>query len=282
MAFVKKLLWKAIRHPRREMTLETWNGRLTFHSADRVVGKMLFAHRSFEREAMLEVVTILKDLGLHRNGLVLDVGANLGMICIGFLRNGLFRRALAFEPDPYNFGLLQRNVAQNGFADSISCHNLALSEVDGNFDLEQCDSNYGDHRLRLAPGVPSGFYDEQDRDTIRVPVRTLDSLERAREVDLNGAGLAWVDIQGHEGYFLRGADCLISQAIPVATEFWPYAINRAGMSREAYLDFVMSKFRRYVHLGTGQPQALPIGSFPNLFGVYTRPREMGAVLLLCR
>jgi FkbM family methyltransferase len=280
MAFLKKLVWKLISRPRREVTLDTWNGRLTFNSGDQVIGKMLFAHRSFEREGMREVVDILKGLGLYRNGTVLDVGANLGMICIGFVRNGIFKRGLAFEPDPYNFDLLQRNVVQNALAGRISCYNVALSAVEGTYDLEQCDSNYGDHRLRLTPDSPRGFYDEQNRRTVQVRVQTLDQLARSGELNLDEAVLAWVDIQGHEGYFLQGADCLISRAVPVATEFWPYAIFRAGMSKEAYLDCLMPKFSSYIRLGAGHYRPTPIESFPGLFNVYTRPREMGTVLLL--
>jgi len=44
---------------------------------------------------------------------VLDVGANLGVISIGMLVNGDVAAAIGVEPDPDNYALLERNIAQN-------------------------------------------------------------------------------------------------------------------------------------------------------------------------
>jgi FkbM family methyltransferase len=277
---LRKLLWLLVPKISREITLETWNGRLTFNRRDRVVGKMLYARREFEKSSMLQVIELLDCLGMRKRGVVVDIGANIGMIAIGFVVNGLFKRALAFEPDPYNFSLLLANIRQNGLDDRFTCFKFALSAEDGTADLELSASNYGDHRLRRAAGLPAGFYKEENRRTITVPVRRFDSIAATEKLPLEEAGLVWVDIQGHEGHFLRGAQSLLRHEVPIVTEFWPYAIERSGMSVEEYTSVVSSNFSRYVHLLKDRHESRPISAFSELFDIYRKPREMGTIMLL--
>ena len=155
---LRKFLWQVLPKTNREITLQTWNGRLTFNRRDRVVGKMLYVRREFEKASMLQVVGLLDSLGFQQRDLVIDVGANIGMIGIGFLTNGLFQKALAFEPDPYNFSLLLANIRQNQLDDRVTCFQCALSDEDGTADLELSTSNYGDHRVRGLTAAAGGFY----------------------------------------------------------------------------------------------------------------------------
>jgi len=277
---LRKLIWKVLPKTNREITLNTWNGRLTFNQRDRVVGKMLYTRREFEKASMLQVIELLDSLGFRKRGVVIDIGANIGMIAIGFLFNGLFKTALAFEPDPYNFSLLLANIRQNRLEDQITCFSFALSAEDGTAEFELSTSNYGDHRVRGVTAVPGGFYREESRKTIKVPVRRFDSIAASEKLRLEDAGLVWIDIQGHEGHFFRGAETLLRQGIPIVTEFWPYAIERSGMSVEEYTSLVTSNFSRYVHLLKDRYESRPISAFSELFDIYRKPREMGTVMLL--
>jgi hypothetical protein len=56
----------------------------------------------------------------------------------------------------------------------------------------------------------------------------LDSLVEEGSLDLESLGLAWIDVQGHEGHVLAGAAGLLASAIPIACEYWPYGLKRAG------------------------------------------------------
>jgi len=277
---LRKLLWRVSPKTNREMTLDTWNGRLTFNRRDRVVGKMLYTRREFEKASMLQVVDLLDSLGFRKRGLVIDIGANIGMIAIGYLVNDLFKSALAFEPDPYNFSLLLTNIRQNRLDDRMTCFGFALSAEDGTADFELSANNYGDHRVRGMQPIAGGFYREERRKTIQVPVRRFDSVAATEDLSLDEAGLVWVDIQGHEGHFLQGAQSLLRPGVPIVTEFWPYAIERSGMSVEEYTSLVTSHFSRYVHLLKDRAESRPISSFPELFDIYRKPREMGTVMLV--
>ena len=59
-------------------------------------------------------------------GTYLDIGANIGLMTVPFARDPRIR-CLAFEPDPTNFGFLQRNIApRNAPASSAELHQVAL------------------------------------------------------------------------------------------------------------------------------------------------------------
>jgi FkbM family methyltransferase len=85
----------------------------------------------------------------------------------------------AFEPDPVNVRLLAKNIDENGVSRLVRTYQTALTGADREMDLERSLNNPGDHRLRLG-GTRPGLFNEQERETIRVPVRRLDGLLDAR------------------------------------------------------------------------------------------------------
>lgn len=90
----------------------TKNGLLSFDSRDRTLGRSLHLEREFEFDGMMKTVELLRrehfipqDL---QQAAMLDVGGYIGMISVGFVRTGTFGRAVAFEPNPNNYRLLQK------------------------------------------------------------------------------------------------------------------------------------------------------------------------------
>ncbi|MBM3414550.1 MAG: FkbM family methyltransferase [Bacteroidetes bacterium] len=66
---------------------------------------------------------------LPPNALILDCGANIGLSLIWFKQSYPAARIIAFEPDPANFLLLQKNI--DSFAlDNITCHPAAVWKED--------------------------------------------------------------------------------------------------------------------------------------------------------
>jgi FkbM family methyltransferase len=278
---IKKLLWRIVSIPYGEMTLQTRNGLLTFNTRDRVLGKALFSFRNYEWDTIVAVMESLRDHSRANRPVMVDIGANIGMISIACLKNGYFKQAVAFEPDPYNFSLLQRNVRQNNLAPKIECVHSALSSRTGNFPLEISRENFGDHRLRLNPPSSSGFFREEKRKTISVQTVKFDEWFSSRPDIRDSIGLVWADIQGHEGHFLEGARQTFASGIPLACEFWPYALNRAGTSKEQFLGLVQELFSGFFHiLPGGAPNWADIKTAPGLYELYRFPREMGTVLFV--
>ncbi len=278
---IKKLLWRVVSIPYREMTLQTRNGLLTFNTRDRVLGKALFSFCSYEWDTIVAVVETLRKHSQANRPMMLDIGANIGMISIACLKNRFFENAVAFEPDPYNFDLLQRNVRQNNLASHIECVHSALSSQTGAFPLEISRDNFGDHRLRLRPPASSGFFQEEKRKTVTVQAIKLDDWFSSRPDIRDFIGLVWADIQGHEGHLLQGARQTFALGIPLACEFWPYALHRAGTSKDQFLELVQDLFSGFFHiLPDTAPEWADINSAHSLFEMYRLPREMGTVLFI--
>lgn len=236
--------------PRRDATIETENGTLTFDSKDRTIGRELHVHRHFEFYIMMDYVKKLRELGYldeNRSGAVLDIGGNIGMTSIAFLREGIFEKGVTFEPFPNTFRILKKNIEQNELSDRLIAHNVALSDRNGEMTLEMNHKNFGDFRIRPAgPPVPGDpIYKEDEWETTRIFAKTFDdSINEGIGVDPNEIKLIWIDIQGHEGQFLNGAKQFLKKHknVPVIMEFWPYGILRSGMSKEIFCTIVQELF----------------------------------------
>ena len=276
---IGKLRWQMLyAGPRRDVTVDTWNGRLTFDSRDKLIGKYLYVHRAYERRYIEHALAVLeRDGWLGRGGTLLDVGANIGMICIALIRHGWFDRAVAFEPAPSNVRLLECNVAQNGLTERIARVPVALSSSDGSMDLELSEYNSGDNRLRVD--ASAGAWHEDRRDTVRVPVRRLDDLLAERR-DASDVRLIWLDIQGHEGRFFEGAQGTLARGIPVVSEFWPYGILRSGTTRASYMNIVTRLFTHVYVLSGNAIGKQPVSAVDALFDACAPPKAMREVVFV--
>jgi FkbM family methyltransferase len=287
----RKLAWEIVKggpgRPRRVLTVPTENGLLSFSNMDRFVARPLYVQRSWEMNLITRSMDYLRSEGwIHPDrDVVIDVGANIGMVCIAMLTRGYFREALAFEPGPENFQFLERNVAQNGLAGRIHPFPYALTDRSGTVELELSDVNFGDHRVRAAATDAPALMREAGRETLPVPARTLDEVLAATPgVDPGRIGLIWVDTQGHEGHFFRGAGETLGRGMPVLSEFWPYGILRSGFNRDRYAETVRSFFSRAVVVDAeaGRFEPRGIGELGALFDAHRRPEEHLEVIYLPR
>ena len=119
---------------------------------------------------------------------------------------------------------------------------------------------------------------------VTVPVRTLDELLAEQGVNARDVRLAWVDIQGHEGFFLDGARATLAGGggggAPVVSEFWPYGILRSGMTRAEYGRIAGELFTHFYHLHDSAAEKLPIAMIDSLFDMYPAPKEMCEVIFV--
>lgn len=274
--------------PKHDATVLTRNGYLTFNSKDKTTGRILHVYRNHEFDEMCRYVDMLRKEGYlteKTKGVLLDVGGYLGMSSTGFLLQGVFEKAVAFEPSPENFRLLKQNIENNELKQRMIGHNIALSDAEGVLEFELSEKNYGDHRIRKAGDIQTGFYDEQNRQVIKVPARTLDSLsEQELGVALDQVRLIWMDIQGHEGKFLKGARTFLQNhpRVPVAMEFWPYAIKRSGMTRQEFIDLVSTLFDGYYLLEDAGYHHFDINQIGPLFDQEDDPERGSTVVFANR
>ena len=288
----RKLRWRMVRggpgRTPRILTVPTANGILSFSNMDLHNAQALYIHRSWEIDLITSSMDYLKREGLvgkPGRDVLVDVGANLGMICIAMLKRGYFREAVAIEPDPRNYALLIRNIEQNGLGDRIRALAFAVTEEAGEVELELSDVNFGDHRVRASGASAPTRMGEERRVAVPVPGRRLDDLLRTEaRVDPGSVGLVWVDIQGHEGRLFRGAQETLRRGMPVISEFWPYGIRRSGLDRNSYAEIVRSLFARFaiVDAATGRIEQRDVAAIPELFDAYPLPEQNLELILFPR
>lgn len=287
---IRRMQWRVLRggpgRRPRVLTASTLNGRLSFSNMDITIARELFFERAWEFELITRTMAYLREhdyLGPSPGDVMLDIGANVGMICIAMLKHGYFREALAFEPAADNYALLERNIRQNRMVGAIRPYRCGLSDVASEMLMELSEWNFGDHRIRISPTPVPGQQGEEGRRTERVPVRTLDDvLAEAGAVAPERIGLLWVDIQGHEGYLFKGARRTLAHGMPVISEFWPYGLRRAGFDPESFTAIVASIFTHVVHvdLTTDRWERRPIDAIAEMFDPYPGPDDGQEIILL--
>jgi FkbM family methyltransferase len=269
--------------PEHDVRIETANGVLSVSSRDWLIGKHLFVRRNYELDFIKTSIGFLQNEGLLKKGknrTVVDVGANLGMICIALLRENFFAKAIAFEPSPRNFRLLEKNVAQNDLQSRIECFPVALSSEDEQIEFEIDELNSGDSRVRKTS--ESGAMSEHKRRTVAVEASSFDSfLRENKRVAAGEIDLCWIDIQGHEGHFFKGAkEFFRERKIPVINEFWGYGIQRSGITREAYCQTIAETFSRFYYWTENEFKVKSTAEIEKLFDRYSQPKEIASIILV--
>jgi FkbM family methyltransferase len=179
-------------------------------SNDQAISRELFLNGEFDFNKLERAWRIIPSS--RRKLALIDVGANLGTICIPAVSRGLFRTAVAIEANPSFAEVLEQNVVLNGLEHRIQVFNSAVGPEDSqslSFSVEQ--SNFGASRVVNSPS-------EQ---TLTVRSSTLYTLLG----NISNVGLVFMDIEGFEGEALKGARRLLEDCPPLALEFTPKLIS---------------------------------------------------------
>lgn len=282
---LRRAVWKFLsaRLPELTITVDTRHGRLSFSTRDRAIGRELFVKGEFEYDKLQKVIALAVDAGrisVRNQGYVLDVGANIGTVCITLVREGIFSAGLAFEPEPRNYRLLVKNVCRNGLSRAILAFDCALSSTPGHVEMELSPRNFGDYRIRL-PGEArhAALFGEPGWSTIRVRGHRLDDFLKTLPLKAEEIKLLWLDVQGHETHVLEGADATLGTGAPVVVEFWPYGLARAGVSPERFYDCVSARFRWFYDLAEASPPRRAVAEIERMFARYTGTRFSDLLLL---
>ena len=279
-----RLRWEITRHFRGSVTVSTRQGVFTvLTGADESIGRTLYCTGQYELDLMSKTMAFLRSIDKcpQSGGVIVDVGANNGVISVGMLYTREFARAIAIEPEPRNFALLERNVDQNGLKDKVICLPYAASYQKGEIQLELSRTNSGDHRVRLknAPLRSPQKYRESTRDVISVQAERIDDILAAVPEEITrGIALAWVDVQGFEGHVFMGGERLFSSKIPVVAEIWPYGASRAGIGREQFSDIARRMWTDFWVLRGEVFDQYPIDAFDQFWDQLDRAGRFGHVI----
>ncbi len=231
---------------------------------DQIISRDVYVYGHFEFGKVEKAIGLL-GTGFRLECLV-DIGANIGTVCIPAIRRGLAQRAIAIEPDPTNYRVLVANTYLNDVAAAIACHNMAFGAEDGQeLTLELSRENSGDHQIASGAGAR-----RPDRDQVTVRSGTLDGA--LPELD-PGSTLIWMDTQGYEGFILAGAPRTLARRVPLVVEYWPQGMQRTGGT--AAVRAALLGYRSYYDLSQEQPQPVAI-SPATLDALWARIGDQGA------
>ena len=163
----------------------------------------------------------------HKDGVVLDIGANLGSFTIPLAKanpNLIFH---SFEPQRIIYYQLCANTFINGL-DNVHCHQFGLSNKRDRFDIEMPD--YGSET-----NIGAFSIDKKVRETeYECPTKGKTEAMAVFPLDdgqHKNVRLIKIDVEGHELEVLKGAEktLWINKYPPIIFEAWdwkPWYANR--------------------------------------------------------
>ena len=184
--------------------LQALRGRLADELSRKTLDAITAMRESGRRDSLLDVLcpaeqeyfsfyrTVQHPIGLSNGEHYVDIGTYDGDTLRKFLLagRGEYASINAFEPDPANFTVLQRNFPEG--KENLVLHNLAVSDTNT--------------PLRFSAKGTMGSRVQADGD-IHVPSVRLDDI-------LENITLLKMDVEGHEASVLRGAGNLIRACRP--------------------------------------------------------------------
>ncbi len=163
---------------------------------------------------------------LFQNGDVIDVGANIGYTSLLFsrvLQAG--SKVYSFEPDNFNFEVLNEVIEQKQLLDKVVPINAAVGAFDGSVELWHNEQHHGDHKVATKKFKASH---SEELETLMVPMTSIDSFVRARR--LQRISFVKIDVQGYELPVCEGmAQTLIAfPEMKICFEYAPQALRELG------------------------------------------------------
>ena len=173
------------------------------------------AHDRYERVFLEFISDGLFERGAAREKVALDIGANIGNHSLFF--SDLFKRVIAFEPNPVARRLLQLNVEMNDIA-NIEVRSVGLSDRSGQATLAFEYDNLG-----AATACGPGGDPEIQRSQIELVVGD-EAIDHSEPI-----GFIKIDVEGAEEAVLTGLKNIIHKHHPVVMlEQWEGAIDKSS------------------------------------------------------
>jgi FkbM family methyltransferase len=195
------------------------------------IQKQLFWYGYYEKP----VARLLERL-TERNGIILDIGANIGYFTLIAAKKAKAGKVFSFEPVKELFQSLQKNVDENNLY-NVDINQVAIGEDDKDGVIFISGSeNLGMSSLR----PPENFAG------VSQPVKTICIDNWAIEKNIQTIDIIKLDVEGSELLALKGMDQTI-------TTFKPVLIVEINPDTLAYFNLVPSDVSIYLNSKNYQP-----------------------------
>lgn len=223
-AFVYTAIYRSLK-PHGVQEVSCLGHRMMVNTHDEGVARQILIKGIYEEEETHFFLEWLKP-----KMSVIDIGANVGyftlLACKAVGRGGT---VLAFEPEPGNFALLEKNIALNEYPQARPFA-LALADRKGTVRLFTDRANLGNPSLAAGNVPPSA-------DSVEVSTVALDDLLAGQEDLPARFDLIKMDAQGAEALVIEGAIELLKRDRPtLLIEFWPKGLRNMGSDPVAFLE----------------------------------------------
>ena len=177
-----------------QMHLKLWNGLtiiLRSGTSDRCVFNDLWLERAYA----------LPGLQYDTYRSIIDIGAHIGLYALFAADASPRAQIYAFEPEPENFALLQKNIDNNHLSDRVHAFAKGIGAKEGTL------------QLNVMPGrgeCNSSYRQMEESFSLQVPVTTLETV--FREQNIEHCDLLKVNCEGEEyNIFLSMPDSLFDR-----------------------------------------------------------------------
>lgn len=177
---------------------------LPYWRTDSIQRNILKNDKYYEDEYLFFIKTLIGNkIG---QGIVLDIGANIGNHSLYWALECGAKNIYAFEPVKDTFAILKKNIALNELEDVVKLFNLGVGEKNSRADIcEYSLENIGGTKLR-------------DNSEGKIEICAIDEMNIKESVSLMK-----IDVEGYEVQVLRGAINTIKKYMPyIMIEAWDY------------------------------------------------------------
>ena len=162
-------------------------------------------------------------LSTAKPGLFVDVGANLGWHAVHMARHPNIEPLIAFEPEPFNAWLLDRNLAANGI-ENVIVDNRAVAEKPGSGRLHRYkSSNFGRHSLTADYGFGSRA----------VALTDIDGALAGLGLSDRRVAIIKIDVEGSEPAVIAGARQTLARTDAIILEYSAGLSQTGGLSTDS-------------------------------------------------
>jgi len=183
---------------------------------------------------------------IPEDGVVLDVGANIGVMTVLLARKCKQGKVFSFEPIPENFNTLTR-VCRTFGLENVYLHQLALGDKTGELVMIMPEDGSVMHGLSHAVDEPMA----DDHGGVKYLVKQ-DRLDNLQDIFNGRVTAIKIDVENFENFVFYGAIELLKKHHPVIyTELW-YSERRnecikllrdeLGYSVKVWEDFKLVKY----------------------------------------
>ena len=205
--------------------------------------------------------------------IVVDVGANIGLHTLNMAKIvGNTGQVFAFEPDPSNFEILEKNVKINNYQ-NIILEQKAVGDKHGRTTLYQSD-NPGNHRLFPLT--------KQAKGQIQVELTSLDKYFTDSNL-ANKINFIKIDVEGFEFSVLKGMKNILKNNKKIKILFENMQINtiQAGFTPIKVLNYLTSYDFKLFCLDDSTKKLLHVSNNEEILKLCATPNNYISINLFC-